>query len=447
VPIREGVIDYPLLGRPAREHYEILLLLLDDGDVERGGGASMGRRRYPPEKIGDLFFNHPNGVQAFLNEISYGQVSLAGQLVGWRSMGASPENSEGFVRDVDQYLALAEPYTKLSQFDLVYLIGRTRSTGTLQMGSPSISAFRTGRRPAEFAPEVARAFEPALHPEFDRIGISYLINSPMYLETGSGRFSSILPSRTWAHELLHALSLRGHDLSLDCRDVSVAGSCVFTPYGNPFSVMGASAFGNHPAAEAKLRLGWLDREQLPWIRESRDIGLCPLETQDDRPKGFVVPLDPPVQILSQATGKSALFDRVVVEYRAALGFDRRLEDLFLDPNPGASRLGSSGAEPLLGGEGLGENGLPSGVLVSLGYADRSIASTMLINPRSDAARQLFEAASGQALLERARQSLLPVGTRLIVRGTGISIDLRERTEDGGIQVAVRVPEDGTRRSE
>src|SRR5690606_20793956 len=156
-------------------------------------------------------------------------------------------------------------------------------------------------------------------------GLDYMINAAFYKEArGPNLYSSILPSRTWAHEFIHTLGMNGHDIALDCGTMPLASDCTILAYANVFSAMGGSVFGDHPSANSKNAIGWFDDAQFVEVRSTTELTVCPTETVDDKIKGVVIPLKTPVSIYSIATESTVEFDRIVIEHRAPIGFDETM---------------------------------------------------------------------------------------------------------------------------
>jgi hypothetical protein len=96
VDVSAEVLDYPLIGPPGDDHYDILMVLFDASSLDASSPDSLVGVRdfYTPRQLGDTFFNDPNGVHAFLNEASYGKLSIAGRIVGWIDLGPQTTPSE-----------------------------------------------------------------------------------------------------------------------------------------------------------------------------------------------------------------------------------------------------------------------------------------------------------------------------------------------------------------
>jgi hypothetical protein len=408
VQVSDRVIDYPLTGAPAAKHFDVLILMFNASSRSAStpdDPAAGTRGFYTPRQLGDTFFGDPNGVHAYLNEASGGKVSLAGRVVGWIDLGPQTTPSSDFRVNVDTYAAMATSYANFADYDVVYINALTDAGDVLQLGWGLQNYIRTSQGTAT-------------------VGIDYMINSPFFLAAGGAyAYSAVLPSRSWAHELLHTFGISGHDLSLDCGQATYGASCAsIVPYGNPFSAMGESALGNHPSIEMKDALGWLDPGQLPSPAASGTQLLCPTETVDGKPKGLSIPLSPPLVVTVEATGDAVPFDRLFVEYRRALGFDRYVD-----------RLGTSYLDAYRSGGPIRTDG----VLVSLGYADRQTQAALLLDmhPGTPFNPDLGIVTPGN--LGRMSDAALLVGETFSLPAQGVTLEVKQLTDDGGIAVDVR----------
>ncbi len=230
----------------------------------------------------------------------------------------------------------------------MYLVGLTDGTDDLQLGWGLQNTLDTsqGKWPG---------------------GVDWMVNSFFFSEAGQPYpYSTILPSRSWAHELHHTLGISGHDISLDCGTSTLAAACAFNAYGNVFSLMGESAVGNHPSIGMKQALGWLGANQLQPVSASTETVVCPSETVDDKPKGLEIALKTPLTITSSTVDMPAVFDRIFVEYRAPVGFDHYLSRL-ADPTWQARFLKAP------------RTIRADGVVITLGYADRQTQASALLD--------------------------------------------------------------------
>src|SRR5262249_29185442 len=117
------VIDYALVGSPALNHHKVLLLLFNasskspstpDGTYDRGF--------YTPQQLGDVYFNDPNGVQAFMNEASYGSMSFSGRVVGWINLGPMTTPATTIQQNYNTYAQMATSYANFADYDVGYFV-------------------------------------------------------------------------------------------------------------------------------------------------------------------------------------------------------------------------------------------------------------------------------------------------------------------------------------
>jgi len=303
--------DFKLAGPPGAEHHNVLLLLFNASSKNASTPDGVGFHEfYTPEQLGDAYFNDPNGVAAFLNEASYGKVSLSGRVVGWfdQPSGTTPTATD-FQTNRDSYINQAAAFATFNEYDVIYIVGLTDGNDQLQLGWGLQNSAQTTQGRWEG-------------------GIDWMINSTFFTEAGQAYpYSTILPSRSWAHELHHTLGISGHDISMNCGTKTLDAACAFNPYGNVFSLMGESAVGNHSTIGMKQALGWLAQGQLQQVSASTKVTICPTETIDDKPKGLVIPLKTPLIVTSTTVDMPAEFNRIFVEYRTPVGFDHYLDRL------------------------------------------------------------------------------------------------------------------------
>ena len=398
------VLDYALVGPPGKMHHNVLLLLFNASSRGPSSPDTMyAHTFYTPQQLGDTYFNDPNGVQAFMNEASYGAVSLSGRVVGWINLGPMSTAATTIQQNYNMYAELATPYADFSKYDVVYFVFLTDAMDGLQVGWTQGNTI-------------------AVSQGTFKVGIDFMINSDFFLQAGNDAFYSvILPSRSWGHELTHTFGSEGHDISLNCGTAVVASSCALEPYGNPFSLMGESAFGNHESVNVKTRLGWFGSNQLVTVTRSGDFALCPTETADTGVKGLLIPLKNPITLLSTTGNANVTFDRVMVEYRRALGFDRYLD-----------RLGTSWLSRFKTDGPVREDG----VLVTLGYQNAATTATALLDLHPATS---YVANAGIVIpgnVGKFSDAMLYVGETYEFVGQSIKITTQGLSRDNGVQVHV-----------
>ncbi len=397
-------IDYTLVGPPAATHHKVLLLMFNASSKSASSpDVQYARGFYTPQQLGDTFFNDPDGVQAFMNEASYGAVSFSGRVVGWINLPPATTPATTIQQNYNTYAEQATAYANFADYDIVYFVFLTDGTDGLQIGWNETNTIKVSQ--GTFT-----------------VGIDFMINSFFYLQAGSpAYYSVILPSRSWSHELVHTFGSVGHDLSLDCGSTVIASSCAIQPYGDPFSLMGESAFGNHPTINVKNHLGWLGDSRLTKVTQSGDFTICPSETVDTGNKGLVIPLKTPITLMSTTGNVSTTFDRIMVEYRLPLGFDRYLD-----------RLQTSWLTPFKTDGPVREDG----VLVTLGYQDTTTTATALLDMHPASSYVATTGIEVAGNVGKFSDAMLYVGESYPFAGQTITLRTQGLTSDGGIKVHV-----------
>lgn len=121
-----------------------------------------------------------------------------------------------------------------------------------------------------------------------------------------------------AHELGHSLGL-WHANSWECGTSTLYGNCQHYEYGNYFDAMGTQSYSLHYNGFYKELLGWLEPVSMLTIDRSGTYTLTPFEHYTARPRVAKIQL-------------SATSTPYYLEYRRAVGFDRRLAEEELKKN-------------------------------------------------------------------------------------------------------------------
>lgn len=301
-PVQESaqLVHFPRLSNDtAPTHYRVLLVLVDTVGGLVDDPRTEVLEMYEPRELGELFFVHPHGTDAFYREASYGEVSLSGSVVGWLESFEGEVSADEMFEARDSYFELATPHIDYGDYDVVVLVGMAHTGGR-----------QTGWR-----------FGNTITVSEGRytVGIIYMINSTVLRAVTDRRYGgTILPAKPWPHELGHTLGL-GHATSIWCTDAVFCEDPEVHAYGDIFNYMGAGEFASHPDVLQKLRLGWLTDAQVPQLTPGIDteVTLYPLAVDDGRVKGARIALSTP------QVGR----DLLAVEYRTPVGFDAYLNRL------------------------------------------------------------------------------------------------------------------------
>lgn len=398
--VSELVTDYTLNGTPSRDHYRIAILMFDGQTTPPDDPSGWSRTEYTPEELGEVFFNDPNGVAAYMAEASYGKVSMEGRVVGWIDIGSYTGPSLDFIYNYQDYTAMGLDYVDYNDFDIVYIVAITDSDDVAQVGWTIDT-------------QVQGAFP---------LGLDYMINSQFWKEAGTRAHSSpVLPSTSWAHELSHTLGLGGHAIGLDCEDAILASGCYLQPYANPYSVMGAYIYGTHQDVNGKLAMNFIDPQQLQTVTSAGSYGLCPLETTDSGVKGLSIPLAQNfvLENLELAEPVTIEYDRLIVEYRTPVGFDRYLD-----------RLASDFVTEFYPDGPLDSDGIN----LMLGYANESPSTVLLdAHPLTEYTGSGIKYSGDGGKYADARVGL---GETVTIEPLGLAITYEGKSEDGGAYVRV-----------
>ncbi len=250
-------------------------------------------------------FNPSGSLSAYVNEVTYGEASLAGDVFGWYVL---PQG-------VDSYCA---GHDDDGGFDCNYDMIRA-------------DAVRAADADIDFA-------------AYDRVMFAYndvsdwgglagasivtdegIVQPMVELAAGVG-----LNNHVMMHELGHTINRTLHAASWVCSAGPVgfdhtdplAGGCLVRTYGDFLDPMGGGI--NHLSAYHKERMGYLDAQHSEVITADGIYRLAALELPSDEVQQLKIPLDP---------GAGAAGDFYSLEYRMPVGLDlldrrgRRLEGI------------------------------------------------------------------------------------------------------------------------
>ncbi len=288
---------------------------------------------YDTDMLGDLIFEHPDGVKSFFNDISYGNANFQGVVLDWYEDYATESTADDIFNDRDFYLS--QNYDKFdpTQFDFYMIVGLA-DTGFIQRGwgmGNSVPAEGGGR--------------------LQNKGLTYLINSTFFNTAGQTRFGGwVLPSVPWVHEVFHTIGIFGHSNTLWCYptlvdyqnattadDVyfasteSLSDVCDIKGYGDPFSLMGERLWATHPSVASKLEMDWIPEDNKTeldatgvFFEEVVELYPHNLPTLSNN---VAIQITVPEFEITTTNGTTKTFDRVTLETRIEDGFDTYLSAL------------------------------------------------------------------------------------------------------------------------
>jgi len=218
-----------------------------------------------------------SGVTGYLQEASYGQTWLTGDVYGWYTIAVSSTACDTNQIATDANNAAIASGAYLGAYTrLVYVFPYNSVCGWAGVatvgGSPSQS----------------------------------WVN-------GGGTTTNTLNLGIFVHEMGHNLGLY-HSHGLDCDPVTLSGQCTQWEYFDSMDVMGSGA--GHYNAFQKSRLGWLNYGSSPPITTATTSGtytLAPYESADSNSKALKV-----LKFTNPTNGLSYYY---YIEYRQPLGFD------------------------------------------------------------------------------------------------------------------------------
>lgn len=195
-----------------------------------------------PTEIQDYIFN--GRIKSVLAEESYGAMTYAGVVTDWIHISDPNPNIFNAPPEVSDYLQ-AHNINPNSYNQIVFLVnGGPESSGGL--GSIGVTPFWIGG--SFYSIPVAI------------VGFStYSNRADLLMANGNLSYFDHL----YVHETGHNLGAV-HDNLLNCKSgpVSAPSECIFTEYGNNYSVMGGGALGAHFSFLNKMRIGWINQSNI-----------------------------------------------------------------------------------------------------------------------------------------------------------------------------------------
>ena len=336
------IVVPPTEGSTATKTWNLLVVMTNTtGDIPETSEPNFGglQEYFSPEELVEAYFHHPNSTRAFVRDASYGTVDLEGTVAGWIHEGDLGLSAGAIRTDRSIWAQPVCDVLDCGAFDAVILAAKTE-TGGLAVGWKLQNTLEVEQ--GSFT-----------------VGFNFLVNSPFFpTALNSYSDSIILPSASWAHELLHTLGISGHGNSLWCGnpdsqasnprvpvpelDAVLTEPCWIGAYGEGWNIMGERAWGTHPNFVQKIALGWLTEDDVhlisppggSWSAASGaryERAIYPLSRHDGLVKGISIDLgDQPLSV----TDNGLTIDRVHIEYRAPIGLDMFLRRLMGDPIDG-----------------------------------------------------------------------------------------------------------------
>jgi Gametolysin peptidase M11 len=220
-----------------------------------------------------------SGTSGYLQEASYGQTSLTGDVDGWYTIAVSSTTCDTNQIATDANNAASAAGVNLAAYTrLVYIFPYTSACGWA--GAATI-----GGSPSQ----------------------SWI--------NGGGTTTNTFNLGIFAHEMGHNLGLY-HSHGLDCGTATLSGQCTVWEYFDSLDVMGSGQ--GHYNSFQKERLGWLNYGSSPPIIGVTTPGtytytMVPYEAADSNTKALKV-----LKFTNPITGLSYYY---YIEYRQPLGFD------------------------------------------------------------------------------------------------------------------------------
>jgi len=246
----------------------------------------------PIEEIHKGMFQSKKSIKQFFEEISFGKLSITGEVFPYRKEVFIPEEGCSIPKSKGLYQEDID-YTK---FDVIISM--------VHDGDNNCS------RGAFASPRTFVSTKDGLQ----RLG----------LVTFGGNFSfpndfSGVTSRGIGHELLHALGVDYHSNSY----LNLEEESRVEEYGNVFDIMGSGSYGLHPSSVTKIQSDWLTDFEVDSVNISGVYRIYSLEERlPNQTQCLILPLANEIPLENPSNGARSI-DHLFLEFRNFQGFDER----------------------------------------------------------------------------------------------------------------------------
>lgn len=250
------------------------------------------------QSIADIetgFFMSAHSIKNFIEEISYGKATVAGEVYDYRR-NPPPLFGQGYTNcfPTDEVISY-QTDVNYSIIDNIVLMVHDTVSKSCAAGNSSFGKLPFSTSDGDL--------------NFRRSGFRTQFYSPY-------EFSRISNS-TVAHEILHSFGISYHSNSYIMQN----GEFEIQAYGNLFDIMGLRSQASHPCALIKEQKGWLTQNEMRQVQSSDTVRIYPLEkTLPGQTQ--CVKIDLPNEMDIQPND-DIRFSQLYIEYRGLTGFDER----------------------------------------------------------------------------------------------------------------------------